>query len=264
MNRLQQLKLVSGRTGSPTLRAVCACWLVATLCLGSIVLSRSSGDDAVAVTAALPASGQKPASLEFTHRPSLLVVGDDFASGYGGIARNAYPYILCNAVGANCNVDAQTGTGLLDDGRAYSPGMQPLIGRLATDFDRYNVDVVIVDAGRNDSQAPAAALGGALDKYLTRVGELWPDARVVVLGPANLGVEQAPDYPQRIAAIGDVAARHRAVLIDPAAEGWYTDADLSTIRADDGLYPTPLGHQLFARKLGEALQQHGIVETDMG
>jgi len=263
MNRLRQLKLVSS-TGSPTLRAVCACWLIAALCLGSIVLYRSSVDNGPGVTTALPASGQKPASMQFTHRPSILVVGDDFASGYGGIPRNAYPYILCNAVDTNCNVDAQTGTGLLDDGRAYSPGMHPLIGRLATDFDRYTVDIVIVDAGRNDSQASPGALGGALDKYLDRVGELWPDARVVVVGPANLSVEQAPDYPARIAAIGEVAARHRAILVDPAGEGWYSDVDLSTIRAKDGLHPTPLGHQLFARKLGEALAQHGIIETDMG
>ena len=253
---------MSTPTGVPSLRAVCACCLVAVLCLGSIVLWRSSSDDVVSVTTA---SGlQPPASMELTHRPSLLVVGDDYASGYGGVPRNAYPYILCNAVGVNCNVDAQTGTGLLNDGRAYSPGLHRLIDRLATDDERYSVDLVIVDAGRNDLQAPVASLSSTLDRYLTRVEQLWPDAKVVVLGPAHLTNVQAPDYPLRIAAMGEVVARHGGILIDPAAEGWYNDVDLSTIRAEDGLHPTPLGHQLIARKLGEALQRYGIIETDVG
>lgn len=264
MNRLQELKSASSRTGSSTLRTVCACWLTATLCLGSILLWRIADGDAPSVTATLPWSGQKPASLEFTYRPSLLVMGDDYASGYGGIARNAYPYILCNAVDVNCNVDAQTGTGLLNDGRAYSPDVDRLIERLARDREWYSVDLAIIDAGRNDAQAPLTSLSRALDKYLKRVGELWPDARLVVLGPATLSKEQAPDYPLRVAAMRDVVTRHGGILIDPAAEGWYDDVDLSTIRAEDGLHPTPLGHQLIARKIAEALQRDGIIETDEG
>jgi hypothetical protein len=255
-------KLMSSPTGSRSLRVLCACCLVAVLCLGSIVLWRASSDDARSLTTA---SGQQPpVSMELTRRPSLLVVGDDYASGYGGVPRNAYPYILCSAVGVNCNVDAQTGTGLLNDGRAYSPGMHRLIDRLATDYERYSVDIVIVDAGRNDLQTPLAALSSTLDRYLARVKQLWPDAKVVVLAPAHLTNIQAPDYPLRIAAMTDVVARHGGILVDPAAEGWYNDVDLSTIRAEDGLHPTPLGHQLIARKLGEALQRYGIIETDVG
>jgi lysophospholipase L1-like esterase len=260
MNRLQ--KLMSAPTRSRSLRAVSACALVAALALGSFVLWHSSTDD---VASATGANGQQPpASMELTRRPSLLVVGDDYASGYGGVPRNAYPYILCNTVGVNCNVDAQTGTGLLNDGRTYSPGMHRLIDRLTTDYERYNVDIVVVDAGRNDLQAPLTSLSSTLDRYLTRVGQLWPDARVVVLAPAQLTNEQAPDYPARTAAMSDVVARHRGILIDPAADGWYNDVDLSTIRAEDGLHPSPLGHQLIARKLGEALQRYGIIETDVG
>ena len=261
MNRLQ--KLMSAPTASRSLRVVFACCFVAALCLGSFVLWRSSSDDVVpSVTAA--SAQQPPVSMELTRRPSLLVVGDDYASGYGGVPRNAYPYIMCNTVGVNCNVDAQTGTGLVNDGEAYSPGMHRLIDRLANDSERYNVDIVIVDAGRNDLQAPLTSLSSALDRYLTRVGQLWPDAKIVVLAPAQLTNEQAPDYPLRVAAMSEVVGRHRGILIDPAADGWFNDVDLSTIRAEDGLHPSPLGHQLIARKLGEALQRYGIIETDVG
>lgn len=255
---------MSRLTGPPSLRAVCACWLVGTLFLGSIVLWRSTSDDVPDVTAAIASSGQQPpASLELTDRPSLLVVGDDFASGYGGASRNAYPYILCNSVGVNCNVDAQTGTGLLNDGRAYSPDMQRLIERLEADFEWYEVDLVVVDAGRNDLQVPLTSLSGALDEYLVRIHELWPTAKVVVLAPAQLTDAQAADYPLRTGAMGDVVARHGGILIDPAADGWYDGVELSTIRAEDGLHPTPLGHQLIARKVGEALQRYGIIGTDV-
>lgn len=251
-------------SGRPSLRAVCACGLVATLFLGSMVLWRSSGDDAPEVTAAITTDGQPAAAMELTHRPSLLVAGDDFASGYGGIPRNAYPYILCNSANLNCNIDAQSGTGLLNDGRAYSPDVQRLIDRLEKDYRWYNVDLVVIDAGRNDARAPLTSLTEALDKYLTSVDQLWPDAKVVVLAPAQLSKVQEPDYPLRIAAIDDVASRHGGILIDPVAEGWYDGVDLSTIRTEDGLHPTPLGHQLIARRLGESLQQHGIIGTDVG
>ncbi len=257
-------KLMSRPGGRPSLRAVCASLLVATLLLGSIVLWRSSHHDVPEVTATIAADVRPQAPMELTHRPSLLVVGDDFASGYGGIPRNAYPYILCNSVNVNCNVDAQSGTGLLNDGRAYSPDVQRLTERLEKDYEWYNVDLVVVDAGRNDSRAPVTSLSRALDKYLARVAQLWPDARIVVLAPAQLSSVQAPDYPARVAAMGDVVSRHGGVLIDPAAEGWYDGVDLSTIRTEDGLHPTPLGHQLIARKLGEALHRYGIIETDVG
>ena len=118
MNRLQ--KLMSAPTASRSLRVVFACCFVAALCLGSFVLWRSSSDDVVpSVTAA--SAQQPPVSMELTRRPSLLVVGDDYASGYGGVPRNAYPYIMCNTVGVNCNVDAQTGTGLVNDGGPIRP-----------------------------------------------------------------------------------------------------------------------------------------------
>ena len=257
-------KLMTRPTGRPSLRAVCACWLVATLLLGSIVLWRSSSDDVPDVTAAIATDEQPPVSMVLTHRPSLLLVGDDFASGYGGIPRNAYPYILCNAANLNCNVDAQSGTGLLNDGRDYSPDVQRLIERLEKDHKWYNADLVVIDAGRNDSRAPLTSLSRALDKYLTSVGQLWPNAKVVVLAPAQLSNVQEPDYPLRTAAIGDVVSRHGGTLIDPVAEGWYDGVDLSSIRTEDGLHPSPLGHQLIARKLGESLQRHGIIGTDVG
>jgi lysophospholipase L1-like esterase len=211
-----------------------------------------------------PAADQQPvhspyrlAPMARTQRPTALFVGDDFPAGYEGYA---YPYAVCDLSGLNCNVDAQSGTGFINDGRAYSTENSRLMDRLPRDRRIYNADLVIIDAGRNDVEAGPEAYGRAMEQYLTEITRLWPTARIVVIAPSHLSAEPDPAYADQISMIGRITASFGGVLIDPVAEGWYSGVDISTIESADHMHPNKDGYQLIAQRLGESLQRHGLVE----
>ena len=199
-----------------------------------------------------------PVSMQVTKRPSALFAGDDFTAGYGVVATNAYPYIVCNLIGVNCNVDAQAGTGFVSDGRDYSTGTLRLIDRLPADRMIYEVNVVIVDAGRNDLETPLDVYGQALDQYLREVTRLWPGAKIVVIAPSFLSAEPYSDYSARIPVISQITESFGGVLIDPVAERWYDGIDVSTMEISDNVHPNQEGQEFVANRLAESLRSHGI------
>ena len=101
--------------------------------LGVVIWLRASHVESKAASEQPAATPYRIVSMEGAQRPSVLFAGDEFTAGYGGIGTNAYPYIVCDSIGLNCNVDAQTGTGFVNVDRVNSPGTVRLIDRLPTD-----------------------------------------------------------------------------------------------------------------------------------
>lgn len=229
--------------------------------LGVMIWIRASRVENMAASEQSADTPYRIVSMEGTQRPSALFAGDEFTAGYGGIGTNAYPYIVCDSIGLNCNVDAQTGTGFVNMDREHSPGTSRLIDRLPADRMVYAVDIVIVDAGRNDLGTPINAYGEALRQYLSEVSQSWPAAKIVVIAPSFLSPEPGSDYPDLISMISSITESFGGVLIDPVAEGWYQGVDLSTIEISDGIHPNQAGHRLIASKLVESLQSHGIGQS---
>lgn len=199
--------------------------------------------------------------LETPKRQSALFVGDDFPAGYGGVGRNAYPQITCYSIGLDCGVDAQPGTGFVNDGRDYSPTTFPLIDRLPTDQKLFDPDFVIVDAGRNDNQAPVPVQATATSRYFRQVSRIWPAAQLIAIAPYYLSPGPDPDYEARIELLRPIVAEHGGLLIDPAAEGWYDGVDEATMLQIDGLHPNQTGQEFIARKLAKSLQDRRIGQS---
>jgi len=232
------------------------------LILGVVIILRTIQVEKTAASVQQPADSQyRPVPMEGSQRPSALFAGDDFAAGYGEIARNAYPYIVCHAIGLNCNVDAQTGTGFVNDGQDHLTGTVRMIDRLQTDRRIFDVDLVIVDAGRNDGEAPSDAYGSAVAKYLGEVSRLWPAARIVVIAPYYLSSDPSPDYAARIAVISQVVQSVGGLLTDPVAQGWFVGVDTSALVLPDGVHPNQRGQEFIAKKLGESLRSQGFGQS---
>jgi lysophospholipase L1-like esterase len=241
------------------LRAFVVLASVVVMILGVVIWLRASHVENTAASVQQSAdTPYRPVSMKGTQRPSALFAGDDFTGGHGGFARNAYPYIVCSTIGLNCNVDAQSGTGFVNDGRDYATGTFRLIDRLRTDRMIYDVNLVVVDAGRNDLEAQPDVYGEALEQYLREVTRLWPAAEIVVIAPSWLSAEPYSDYTARTSMISQITESFGGVLIDPVAEGWYKGVDVSTKVLSDGVHPNPAGHELIADKFAESLRSHGI------
>lgn len=107
-------------------------------------------------------------------------------------------------------------------------------------------DVVVVETGANDGLRglPVAELEANLDALLARIREAAPEAHIVVAGmeaPPNLGPAYTDDFRE---AYVRVAARWEAALIPFLLEGVAGEAALNQ---DDGIHPTPEGHEAMAR-----------------
>lgn len=117
-------------------------------------------------------------------------------------------------LGWECTVDAQQGTGFLSDGTAFDPGNQVLADRLG-DLPGRQPDVVVVDAGRNDLGVYATpALLDAMDGYLGRLRERYPDAVLVQIVPWTRA-EPDPD-PALARAVGRLMRTYDGHALDPA------------------------------------------------
>lgn len=198
-------------------------------------------------------------------RVDALFVGDSFTSGAGGIGLNSYPYVVCRANGWNCNIDAQGSTGFINDGAVSNvPGRVPFIDRIESDAANFNVDLLIVDGGRNDLGLSPDPVGVAIRTYMEKARSLWPKARIVMIVPAYASVRIAENYAPLQAKIDEVARSVDASVIDPVAEGWYQTPDLGRYLIEDGVHFNIDGNQYFADKLTEALARVGVSGETLG
>jgi lysophospholipase L1-like esterase len=241
-----------------TLRSAVVLALVVVATLGAVIWLRiSKVEDAAAASQQQFSTPDRLAPMERTQRPTVLFVGDDFGAGYQGAY--AYPQVMCDWYGLNCNVDAQPGTGFINNGRGYSMSNSRLIDRLPRDRRMYDANFVVIDAGRNDLTAGVEAYGQAMEQYLTEVRRFWPAAQIAVVAPSNLSADPPAYYAVLVSTIGHITDTFGGVLIDPVAEGWYDGVDVSTIQNPDHVHPNQAGHILIGRKLAESLQHHGLL-----
>jgi len=117
-------------------------------------------------------------------------------------------------LGWECAVDAQQGTGFLSDGTAFDPDNRVLAGRLGH-LPTREPDVVVVDAGRNDLGVYATpAVLDAMDAYLGRLRERYPDAVLVQVVPWTRA-DPDPD-PAVARAVARLMERYDGHALDPA------------------------------------------------
>ena len=132
---------------------------------------------------------------------------------------DGYTAQSCDAaaeLGWECAVDAQQGTGFLSDGTAFDPDNEVLADRLG-DLPRQEPDVVVVDAGRNDLGVFATpAVLDAMDDYLGRLRERYPDAVLVQVVPWTRA-EPDPD-PAVARAVSRLMDQYDGHALDPAGQ----------------------------------------------
>lgn len=157
-------------------------------------------------------------------------IGDGYTAQSCGAAES---------LGWECTVDAQQGTGFLSDGTVFDPDNEPLAGRLA-DLPRQEPDVVVVDAGRNDLGVFAtAAVLDAMDDYLGRLRERYPDAVLVEIVPWTRA-EPRPD-PAVARAVQRLMATYDGHALDPGGQILVDGTLADAVRALDLPVPVEKG-----------------------
>ncbi|MEZ0050935.1 lysophospholipase L1-like esterase [Mycobacterium sp. MAA66] len=220
-------------------------------------------------TAAQTSNTHSESALVIPQSKSALFVGDSFtaAAGVGGNGRSAYPFLACAAVGWGCNVDAQGGTGYIDDGHQFRAGIQQehagtqkAIDRLDGDKARYIVDVLVADLGRNDiGVESAAAILDAITAFFTKARSFWPDAVFIAIVPTFIDPMPYDNYEPLKSGLALIAENLNVKIIDPIADGWYRGVDTSAMEIEqDHIHPNAYGNQYISERIQDSLAALGV------
>lgn len=215
----------------------------------------AGSDAASAVTVA-------PAPLALPENSRVLVFGDSWVYGSAAaVPTLGFAYVISEDRGWDAVIDGVRGSGYLRpgiDGGSYGE-------RIAALDPALDPDLVIVEGSINDRRLPAKGYRDAVDSAWDRLEALYPEARIVILGPAPqvLPVESAT---ARIDAdLAELAAQRGWWYISPIADEWITDAnhgsviDTSEVGRD---HPSTEGHAYLAERLAQALDALAV-ETDV-
>jgi lysophospholipase L1-like esterase len=239
------------RERRPWLPIVGAAIAVAVVC--AIALARPWAEQEPTATG-VDAAAPPVAPLVIPEAPRVLVFGDSWV--YGSAASDptlGFAYVLADRVGGETIVDGVRGSGYLKpgiDGPAYGD-------RIAALDPTLDPDLVIVEGSINDRRLYPEGYRDAVTRAWDALADIYPEASVVVLGPAPhvLPVERAT---ARIDLdLADLAAARGWWYISPIAEEWITEANyLDVIDTGAGRdHPSTDGHAYLADRLADALRQ---------
>ncbi|MCG5431642.1 SGNH/GDSL hydrolase family protein [Mycobacterium sp. MYCO198283] len=231
--------------------------------LGVTGWHRVTADRPDAPPVAAPHTPSFPADLAHAadtapRRTDVLIVGDSFVGGTGTPGVVDYPQLLAEKYGWSVRLDALGGSGYVSRDRngVHLPG---LIERLPAEQANYPVDLLIVDAGRNDLDVDPAETIPRMQEYLRGARQAWPAAAIVVIKPLYVQPTTPPNYPVLSTAIDTTAAEIKASVIDPVAEGWYTDVDLQSLVISDNIHLSAAGNEYYASRVSAGIERAGIV-----
>lgn len=237
-------------------------WPLAALVLAFVVVGSVVGLRAwlPAPTSPIAAADEAPAAIAapvpFTlpEQPRVLIFGDSWTYGSAAsLPTLGYAYVIGDRLGWDTIVDGVRGSGYLKpglDGGSFGE-------RIAALDPNLHPDLVIVEGSINDRRLPADGYRDAVNAAWDALSVLYPDATIVILGPAPQILPVEESTARIDADLADLAAERGWWYISPISQGWI-DADNYTTVIDTGIgrdHPSTNGHAYLATRLAEALDE---------
>jgi len=193
------------------------------------------------LAALVPAVASQPSNA-----PSVLVLGDSLAAGYGLDGDQAFPTLLQKKIDeAGWNVQV-VNAGVSGDTSAG--GLRRIDWLL-----KRKCDVLLLELGANDGLRglPVDSMQRNLQTIIDRTRAKYPTAQIVIAGmqmPPNLGADYARTFQD---AFSTLAKKNKATLIPFLLEGVGGRPDLNL---PDRIHPTPEGHKIVAENVWKVLR----------
>lgn len=179
-------------------------------------------------------------------RPTVLVLGDSLAAGYGVDPGEAFPALLQRRADAAGLSFAIVNAGL--SGETTAGGLRRLDWLL-----RRPADVLVLELGGNDGLRglSLAQTRSNLVAIIRKTRDKNPAAQVVVAGmqvPTNMGADYANGFR---AIFPEVAQTQHAALVPFLLAGV---GGVPELNQADQIHPTPRGHELVASNVWVVLE----------
>ncbi|WP_345438458.1 SGNH/GDSL hydrolase family protein [Microbacterium gilvum] len=188
-----------------------------------------------------------PAPVETTEpRPSIAALGDSYTGGSeedsGEVAR--WPYLVARALDVPIDVIASGGSGYVVPGPNDTT-----FPELAADVPA-DSDLVIIYGSRNDV-ATAEEVYDAATATVFSLGEVAPDADIIIVGPTWITADPPQNILDSESALTRVAADQGLRYVSSLA--WLTeDAELI---GGDGVHPNDAGHAVLADRMDDVVEE---------
>lgn len=214
------------------------------------------------VTPSAPVAGETdtvvavaPAMLELPDIPRVLIFGDSWVYGSAAsVPSLGFAYRLGENLGWATIVDGVRGSGYLKpglDGGSY--------GERVADLDpSLDPDLVILEGSINDRRLYPAGYTDAVTAVWDALARLYPDAAIVILGPAPQVLPVEASTAQIDAELSRMAGQRGWWYISPIAEGWITEEnylDVIDIGPVGNDHPSTDGHAYLAERVAEAIDR---------
>lgn len=179
---------------------------------------------------------------------NALFIGDSYTAGTGATSvRRSESFLTAQAMGWGFNVDAQPGTGFIADGLGR---LEPLPARLERDKQYFpDMDMVIVDSGRNDAAGVRANTIRVARTYFAKLHDVYPHAKIIFIVPYYMASTSPPLSDEFTIFLTEQAALYGGLVIDPLQEKWITPNQSSALTINDHVHPNNSGHQWIADHL---------------
>lgn len=173
---------------------------------------------------------------------TIVVLGDSYSAGafLADPLHEAWPVVMGERLHATVIIDGIGGTGFTNGGYCGDDAYATRADRVLS----IEPDLVVVEGGLNDADAPPAEITAAAAEVLDELS----GTPVVLVGPTNAPAK--PAAPQVDAALAQ-ACREADDCRYVSALGW--DIELGA----DQLHPTAAGHRTFGEHVAAAIAQWG-------
>jgi lysophospholipase L1-like esterase len=204
------------------------------------------------VTKAAPAPAPK---IDLSPGTKTIIFGDSWTAGYtANPLSKGYAFTTIAALQLDGAVNGGPGTGYLNPGQAGTTFSQ----RFATLPADTDLDLLIIQGSVNDQNSDKATLGAVVDKLIADAKAKFPNADIVILGPAPSDAPANPGIIQLDDIIGTRAKLASVHYISPLAEKWITEENEKQVIDQQTQHPSNEGHDYLSAKLVDHLRKLAV------
>jgi lysophospholipase L1-like esterase len=193
-----------------------------------------------------------PADL-LTAGTRTVIFGDSWTQGAAAARPElGYAHLTAQKFGWDNQVLGGSGTGYLNPGSTNIGTFSQRIAKLPEDA---SVQLVIMQGSVNDQYRDLKLLPGAAKQAIQAMQAKFPQAHLVVLGPAPNVVPVDPTLLRIDNDLQSVTAAAKVTYISPVTESWITPSNFRTyINVAAASHPNNEGHAFLAGRLFAALK----------
>jgi lysophospholipase L1-like esterase len=227
---------------------------VAAVCVVAVLRPGTTADPVAAGGVEAPIAAAAPAALVLPDEARVLVFGDSWVYGSAALSPTlGFAYRLADELGVETLVDGVRGSGYLKpglDGPAYGE-------RIAQLDPALDPDLIVIEGSINDRRLYPDGYRDAVTAAWDQLETRFPDADIVVLGPAPQVLPVEEPTRQIDAELRDLAAGRGWWYISPIQEEWITTANYAAV-IDSGPigrdHPSTAGHAYLATRVADAVR----------